>query len=151
MKQIDSVTLTEEVTQVNVDNLPADTCFFADLFTRLGQQQINVDMICRPVTHSQTTQLSFTINDHELDQTVAILTELKKQLPQLQFSFSAYNCKIVASSESMRQTPGIAGAVFDAICKADAEILLVSTGETEISILVSEADCEKALQAIKNI
>ena len=140
MNTIEQVKCVENVTQVNVFSMPDETCFLSNLFLELQNDDVNVDMICRPLTHTRFTRLSFTVSDSDLAKVVQILTRLKQQYSKLKFSLCASNCKLVVSGSGMFEHPGAAAAVFSTLCSAGVDILLISTGENEISVLVPGAD-----------
>ncbi|MBQ2676151.1 MAG: hypothetical protein IJF54_01955 [Clostridia bacterium] len=148
MSIIESVTAKENVTQVNVYNMPSDSCFFSEVFKLLKQNMVNIDMICRPVTHLTTSTLSFSCDDKDFNTVIAVLNMLKRDYKQIKFSFCTSNCKIVVKGEKMRDTFGIASDVFGVICSEGIDILLICTSETEISLLVSGHNGDKALSAL---
>ena len=50
----------------------------------------------------------------------------------------------------MVDCPGVAAKVFGAISQSKAEIRLITTSESQISVLVTMADFEAALSAVEN-
>ncbi|MGN0172803.1 MAG: hypothetical protein ACI39F_00030 [Acutalibacteraceae bacterium] len=150
MAELFKFSIKEDVTQINVYKMPAETCFLSLLFSRFFLENIEVDMISRPLTHTFDTQLSFTINDRDLKQAVRILTELKKEFPELKFSICAGNSKINLKTDKNNKST-IASLIFDKFCKLNIEILLISTGENEISILISNVELLTAKYALEDI
>ena len=150
MPELFKFSIKEDVTQINVYKMPAEICFLSLLFSRFFLENIEVDMISRPLTHTFDTQLSFTINDSDLKQAARILTELKREFPELKFSICAGNTKINLSTEKANKST-IASMIFDKFCRVNIEILLISTGENEISLLVSNVETLTAKYALEDI
>lgn len=142
--------IKEDVTQINVYKMPAETCFLSLLFSRFFLENIEIDMISRPLTHTFNTQLSFTIDDEALKDAVKILTELKKQYPELKFSICASNAKISINTDKSSKST-IASIVFDKFCALNIEILLISAGENELSLLVSNSAVLASRYALEDI
>ena len=76
-------------------------------------------------------------------------TSKLKQETDIDVIVSSVNHKISVYDTAMRNTPGIAAQVFNAISGTDADIRLITTSEVEISLLVTEADFDTVLGAIQ--
>ena len=149
MKQL-SFKIKEDVTQINVYKIPAETCFLSLLFSRFFLENIEIDMISRPLTHTFNTQLSFTVDDLKLKNAVKILTELKQEYKDLKFSVCASNSKVTLSSENLNKLSFLS-SLFDKFCALNIEILLICASEKEISLLVSNSSILTAEYAIEEI
>ena len=142
--------IKEDVTQINVYKMPTETCFLSLLFSRFFLEEIEIDMISRPLTHTFNTHISFTIEDRHLKKAVKILTELKSQYSDLKFSICASNVKFcINTSKSIKST--VAATIFDKFCALNIEILLISTGENELSLLVSNSSILTAKYALEDV
>ena len=148
MNDLFSFEIKEDVTQINVYKMPVETCFLSQLFSRFFIEDIKVDMISRPLTHTFDTQLSFTVSDNDLKSAVKILTELKLKYTELKFSICATNAKILITGNDKS---GIASLVFDKFCRLNIEILLISTGKNDLSLLVSGSEVLTAEYALNDI
>ena len=149
MEQL-SFKIEEDVTQINVYKIPAETCFLSLLFSRFFLENIEIDMISRPLTHTFNTQLSFTVDDLKLKNAVKILTELKQEYKDLKFSVCATNSKITLIDKTMNKS-SVLSLVFDKFCTLNIEILLICTGNKDISILVSNTSILTAEYALEEI
>lgn len=146
----DCFSIKEDFTQINVYKMPAETCFLSLLFGRFFIENIKVDMISRPLTHTFDTQLSFTINDFDLKKAVKILTKLKKEFPELKFSICAGNSKISINTNS-RQNSTLFSNLFEKLCESNIEILLISSSENELSLLISNSNTVPAKYILENM
>ena len=62
---------------------------------------------------------------------------------------SGGNVKLQLFGEEMRTTPGVAARAIAALAKAEAELMLVTTSEVDISLLVTKAHSESAVEELK--
>jgi aspartate kinase len=62
---------------------------------------------------------------------------------------SSGNCKISVYDPAMKNTPGMAAKVFAAAASVQTDIRIITTSEVEISLLVTEADFNEALQSVE--
>lgn len=143
-----TITTSSDITLVTLQEFPANTQSVSDIFEAIAHYGINIDMISMAPTHGAYTDLSFTISDMDLVEVLKFTTELKKR-NQIQAIVSSVNHKISVYDEAMRHTPGIAAKVFSAISATNADIRLITTSEVEIALLVTEADYDTVLAALK--
>ena len=61
-----SITVSENITLVTMQNIPAEISFIADVFAKIAAMDVDVDMISLAPVQSSKTSLSFTINDEDL-------------------------------------------------------------------------------------
>lgn len=137
----------DNITLVTLQGSPAKVDFIAEVFDRISKRNINIDMISTAPTHGAVTTLSFTISDDDLIDVLSLTSELKKDLA-INAIVSSVNHKISISDTAMKNTPGMASKLFTALKSTDADIRLITTSETEISLLISEADYDTVLDAI---
>ena len=148
MKILDSVTLSEEITVVHLRNCPVGIEFVDAVFRYLEKADVNVDMICHTTTQKNETALSFTLPDSQLDAAMALLSELRKQYPSITSAISSSNSKITVSGDAMKEMSGIASRVFHAAAKAGVSLLLITTSETDISLLIAKGNEDLAKDCI---
>lgn len=143
------ITTRENITLVRISNIPASVGFVGDVFENIALLNIDVDMIAVAVTQTMRTELSFTVNDEKLIKTVSYISKL--QNGSIKPVVNSGNCIISIYDENMDNCPGVAASVFKCIADANAEIILVTTSETQISLLVSRADFENVFAAVKGV
>ncbi|MDO4460514.1 MAG: ACT domain-containing protein [Clostridia bacterium] len=136
------------ITLVTLQSSPANVTFVSDVFERISERDINIDMISMAPTHGAVTSLSFTIDDDDLIKMLGFTAELKKEM-DIKAIISSVNHKIAIHDPKMKNTPGMASRVFTAIKNSNADIRLITTSEVEISLLVSEADYDDVLAELK--
>lgn len=149
MKTEPYVSVTDNITLVTIPNIPCDTEFLHYVFNVIAELDINVDMISITPPQSSIVNLSFTIDDDDF----AKLLKFNKTLSDkhLKPVISNNNRKINIYDEAMKNCPGFAAKVFKAVSDIGIDIRIVTTSEVQITLLVTEACSDKAVDAIKSL
>ncbi len=149
MKTIQSISVVEDVTLVSLHDTPADFGVVAEIFKQLADAGVDVDMISQTPPHRNAPDLSFTVSGEDMGTVVTAAAALRAQHGDMKLSVSGGHCKISVFSEAMRGCPGIAGRVFAAVAEAGAEVVMITTSEVDISLLVAKSDTDAAVAAIE--
>lgn len=149
MNGVSKLTVSEEVSLIFFENLPADGKSISLLLKTLAREGINIDMISQSAPYAHHVSLSFTIADQDLVKTLRICNELSRENEGLKPMVSSSNCKIQLYGEEMVDYPGVAAAAISAVYESGLEIQLITTSEIDISCLVSRIDVDGALEALK--
>ncbi|WP_322182606.1 ACT domain-containing protein [Neglectibacter caecimuris] len=147
MSSSTTISTVDNITLVTLQGFPANANSIAKIFDAISRYEINIDMISMAPTHGALTGLSFTISDQDLIDILSFVSALKKET-KVNVIVSSVNHKISVYDPIMKNTPGIAAKVFNAIQETDADIRLITTSEVEISLLVTEADFDTVYHAI---
>ena len=114
----------------------------------ISDADIEVDMILQNVSADGTTDFTFTVNRNDYE---TALTSLKKTAKRLKAREVSGNNKIVKISivgVGMRSHAGIATRMFEVLAKEGINILMISTSEIKISVLVDEKYLELGVRAL---
>lgn len=150
MKTVSSLTAAYDISLITLTNIPNKPGNIAKVFQRIKADGINVDMISKTAPYRDLTNVSFTLSDEEFPKALAFLSQLKKEYPLLGAEVKSGSTKITVAGEGMRNTPGVAADVFQIIADCGGEIVLITTAETEISVLVDERDTDKIISRLKD-
>ena len=142
------ISTVDNITLITLQDFPANVVSLAKIFDSISQYGINIDMVSMAPTHGATTGLSFTISDEDMIDILGFTSKLKRET-DIDVIVSSVNHKISVYDPLMKNTPGMAAQVFNAISGTDADIRLITTSEVEISLLVTEADFDTVLGAIQ--
>lgn len=117
----------------------------AEIFQKLADSNVNVDMIIQNVGHDGTTNLGFTVPQNELEMTKKAMSELKAS------NVMEYDSEIVKVSVvgvGMKSHSGVACKAFDTMAKEGINIEMISTSEIKISMVVHAKYGELAVRAL---
>lgn len=139
----------DDVVLVTVNNVKNNAHSIADIFSAIGDGQINVDMICQTAPYKDRINLSFTIDNSDLVKTLSVTGAIKKSEPALITEVNGGNTKITIFSQLLKTEWGIAARLFNALAKNDLHTKLITTSDVEISVLVDASDADSVMNILK--
>ena len=120
----------------------------ASIFKPLSKNLINVDMVVQNVSlDGKETDLTFTIKAEDLKKTEKLI-KLNKKISFKKLSFDKGVSKVSIIGVGMITTPGITYRMFKALALRKINILVISTSEIKISVLVSTKHVKRAIAAL---
>ena len=134
-----------KVTMVGVKDKPGVA---ASIFKPLSLNQINVDMVVQNISlKSKETDMTFTIKLEDLKKTEKIIKQNKK-ISFRKFTHDSNVSKVSIIGVGMITTPGITYRMFQALASKKINIMVISTSEIKISVLISNKNVKKAIAAL---
>ena len=134
-----------KVTMIGVKDKPGVA---ASIFKPLSLNQINVDMVVQNISlNSKETDMTFTIKSEDLKKTEKIIKQNKK-ISFRKFSYDSNVSKVSIIGVGMITTPGITYRMFQALASKKINIMVISTSEIKISVLISNKYVKKAIAAL---
>ncbi len=143
-----TIVVSDDITLVTLQNIPADIGFVSEVFEKIAEMGVDVDMISLSPVQSSMTSLSFTINDNDLMKILGYTSKLNDGT--VKPIVSSGNCKISVNDPGMEHCPGVAAKVFRRAADVGTDIRLITTSESQISLLVTKSDFDSAFSAIQN-
>ena len=147
-KNIRGVSFTKndaKVTLVGVKDKPGVA---ASVFKPLYQNYINVDMVVQTSSgNNKETDITFTIKSDD----VLITLRLIKQNKKIKYKDLIVNknvSKVSIIGVGMITTPGITYRMFQTLANKGINILVISTSEIKISVLIGKKFVKKAISAL---
>jgi len=134
------------VSLTNVENVPGVS---AALFGPLADRNINVDMIVQNVTEDgKATDITFTVPRGDLERTIDSI-KTAKRTPKYDTLHTDKNVvKVSVIGTGMRSHVGVAAEMFRTLASKGINIIVITTSEIKISVLIEEAYLELALRAL---
>jgi len=134
-----------KVTMVGVKDKPGVA---ASIFKPLSLNQINVDMVVQNISlKSKETDMTFTIKLEDLKKTEKIIKQNKK-ISFRKFTHDSNVSKVSIIGVGMITTPGITYRMFQALASKKINIMVISTSEIKISVLISNKNVKKAIAVL---
>ena len=135
-----------KVTLVGVKDKPGVA---SAIFKPLNDQNIVVDMIVQNISaETQKTDVTFTIKREDLKKTENILDSLKPDIGYDKLSTDNKVSKISIVGAGMITYPGVAFKMFNALASKNINILVISTSEIKISVLIDDKNTELAVKTL---
>ena len=130
---------------VGVDDKPG---IAYQVFSLLGKENINVDIILQSYGRDERQDISFTVKRSDADQALQVLEEHKASLGFDRIDVNKEVVKVSIVGAGMLENAGVAAKMFGALYDADINIHMISTSEIKVSVLLDEGDANAAVQAI---
>jgi aspartate kinase len=118
------------------------------VFTPLADAGINVDMIVQNVSHSGTTDLSFTVSSPDLARAKRTLEPVVADLGAQGLTADADVAKVSIVGAGIKSTPGYAARMFGALADNGINIEMISMSDIRITCIIAEAQLEQAARAL---
>ena len=148
---VDGVTLDRNVARMTLGNLKKDSTLISDIFTRLAEKSINVDIIIQNMPEAEKTmKIGFTVNASELDAAKRVIGQIveEKAHGAIQMETEDDLAKVSVIGVGMRSYPGVAARTFSALTAKGIDIHMISTSEIKISCVVEEKDAVVAAETL---
>jgi len=135
-----------KVTLLNVEDKPGVA---AEIFEPLGKSNINVDMVVQNISSDKKeTDITFTIKREDLEKTINII---KKNTATIRYKKLMHDDKVSKVSiigAGMIVHPGVTHKMFRALANEKINIMVISTSEIKISVLIDEKMTQKAVKIL---
>ena len=118
------------------------------IFRRLAMEKINIDIILQSVGRGHTQDISFTVASADREKAEQVLVSNKASIGYEKLTVTEDVAKVSVVGAGMMSNHGVAAAMFEALYNAKINIIMISTSEIKVSVLVNEADADRAVASI---
>ena len=120
----------------------------SDIFGKLAENNINIDMIIQTLGHDGKTDMDFTVPQNELGDAKRIVDTFKRDHEIEDASFDESICKVSIVGVGMKSHTGVAAKAFETMARENINIMMISTSEIKISMVIEEKYAELALRSL---
>jgi len=118
----------------------------AEIFTKLAEENINVDMIIQNVGTDGKTNLGFTVPQSELDNAKKVVESFDHDIEGADYDENV--CKVSVVGVGMKSHSGVAAKAFNALAENNINIQMISTSEIKVSMIIDEKYGELAIRTL---
>ena len=146
---VSGVTYSRDEAKITLLQVPDKPGVAAAIFGPLSDANVNVDMIVQNISENgSATDLTFTVPKSELARALEVLEACKNDLGFIASVPDDSVVKLSVVGVGMRSHAGVANRMFATLAEHNINILVISTSEIKISVLVAEEFTELALRAL---
>ena len=145
---VSGIAYDKDQARVTLHDLPDVPGVAAAIFGPLSEKGVLVDMIVQNTSLDGHTDMTFTISRKDLKQTLAIMDEVKERTGATDVVSDVNVAKVSAIGVGMRNHSGVAARAFSALTQEGINILMISTSEIKITILIQEKYVELAVRIL---
>ncbi|MDQ5984217.1 MAG: Aspartokinase [Eubacteriales bacterium SKADARSKE-1] len=145
---ISGVAKDDNIARISIIGIPDVMGWDFKIFSKLASKNINVDIILQSIGRDGTKDITFTVKDEQLEETVDLLNNYCQSLENVKISYDSHVSKISIVGAGIESHPEIAAKMFEALFSAQINIQMISTSEIKISVLIDQDKADKAVLVI---
>ena len=145
---INGVTKDDYISRITIVGLENKIGKTYNLFKVLSENFINIDIISQTFGEYITKDIAFTVKMNDLQKTLEVLEENKKNLGIQEILHSENLAKVSIIGVGIANKPGVAANMFEALYENNINMHMISTSEIKISVLVDSDKANLAVNAI---
>ena len=136
------------VTVLGVPNRPGAAL---TIFSEIAAKKVAMDMIVQNVAADGHTDISFTVFRDDLPATLAAVEQSTRKLDVEGYSYDENLAKVSVVGIGMATQTGVAEKMFRALAEKEINILMITTSEIKISVLVTKEQAQEALSTVHEV
>ena len=142
---ISSIDSEAKLTLRGVPDIPGVA---AKILGPISEADIEVDVIVQNISAENTTDFTFTVNEANAAAAEAILLEMSNSFGGGLVEVDSDIAKISIVGRGMRAHAGIASKMFEALANKEINILLITTSEIKISVVIKKDFMKDAIACL---
>ena len=142
---ISSIDTEAKLTIRGVPDIPGVA---AKILGPISDAGIDVDVIVQNIGADNTTDFTFTVDKSNFSKAETILKDTSSSLGGGQVETDDDIAKISIVGRGMRANAGVASKMFQALADGEINILMITTSEIKISVVIKRGEMEDAIKAL---
>jgi aspartate kinase len=142
------VTAARDEAKVTLLGVPDKPGIAAMIFKPLSEANIVVDMIIQNMSAEGRTDLTFTVPRGDLKKAVDMVRKTLPEMAEAGIKTDDSIAKVSVVGVGMRSHAGVAQKMFEILAKENINILMISTSEIKISVVVDAKYAELAVRVL---
>ncbi len=118
------------------------------VFNLLAREKINVDIILQSIGRADSKDISFTVASDVAEKAYRVVKDNQDALGFDHVDINQDVAKVSVVGGGMVDNPGVAATMFEALYEAHINIMMISTSEIKVSVLIDKEDTDRAVAAI---
>lgn len=145
---VSGVSCDVKQSKLTVIGVPDRPGIASTVFRKLAEKSIVVDVIVQNVGEGGLTDISITVNRDMADEGERILREAHAEFGAARVVRDDDVAKVSLVGIGMKSQAGVASRAFTALARESINIMMISTSEISISVVVREAQAHAATRAL---
>lgn len=144
-KPITGLATNDDDVAITIQDLPHGMNTISELFGRISERRINIDMISQTAPISGKVNITFTIPGNEINDCMDILTKFT-QKENIIIDEDITKFSVVGLG--MKTTSGVAGTIFKLFSENKIEVKMITTSEIRITCAINRQDKLRAVKIV---
>ena len=120
----------------------------SDIFNKLADAEVNIDVIIQNKSHDGTTNIDFTVPVNDLHDAKAVVDTFVQSGEINADSYNEDICKVSVVGVGMKSHAGVAAKAFSTMADNNININMISTSEIKVSMVIDEKYAELAVRGL---
>jgi len=146
---VSGVAYSRDEAKITLFGLPDHPGVSSQIFSRLAEANVNVDMIVQSRARStDAANMEFTVGKRDAARALEIMRSAQADIGYEEIAINEDVSKVSVIGVGMRSHAGVANTMFGALADKGVNIQVISTSEIKISVLIDAAYTELAVRAL---
>ena len=146
-KTVNNLEIVEQQVVFGLSHLPDKPGIAAQIFEKLSEADIIVDLIIQATHEEKRNDITFTIPEKFLKRTLNQCDQIVSQLGG-KYNFKTNMTKLSIQGAGIMGRPSISAEFFDTLSKANINVSLIATSEIKVSCVIDVKDISKAIRFV---
>ena len=145
---ISGIAYSKDEAKLTIVGVPDEPGVASKILAPIADAHINVDMIVQNIGDDGTTDFTFTVPRGDYEASKEILENTSRQLAAKEVRGDDNMAKVSVVGVGMRSHAGVATTMFKALAAEGINIILISTSEIKISVVIDDKYMELAVRSL---
>ncbi len=145
---VSGIAFNRDEAQITVRGVPDTPGIAHRIVGAVSDANIEVDMIVQNISGDNITDFTFTVNRIDYDRVTEIVNAVAKELGATNVSGRKDIAKLSIVGVGMRSHAGVASKMFEALAAEQINILMISTSEIKVSVVIDEKYLELGVRIL---
>lgn len=145
---VSGISSIDHEAKITIRRVPDIPGVAAKILSPISDSGIDVDVIVQNIGADNTTDFTFTVNEGDAKKAEEILLGMAESFGGGQVEVDSDIAKISIVGRGMRAHAGIASKMFQALANSEINILMITTSEIKISVVIKENEMQKAVKCL---
>ncbi len=147
---VSGIAYNKDEAKITITKVPDHPGVAANIFRPISNANINVDMIIQNISEDGYTNMTFTVPKNDYKKAFELLENTCKELGAGGVTGDTDISKVSVIGVGMKSHSGVASTVFDSLANEGVNILMISTSEIKISVVIDGKYTELAVRVLHN-
>lgn len=145
---VSGITYSKNEARITIAKVPDKPGIALKIFSPVSDAGTVVDMIIQNTRAGDLTDITFTVPRGDYEKTLAIVKRIANEIGAEKVSGSESIAKVSIVGVGMRNHAGVAKTMFHTLATEGINVMMISTSEIKISVVIEEKYTELAVRAL---
>ena len=145
---VSGIAFNKDEAQITITGVPDNPGIATKILGPVTKANIEIDMIVQNVSEAGYTDFTFTVHRNDYAAALALVEKISSELGAKKVVGNDAIVKVSIVGVGMRSHAGIANTMFETLAEESINILMISTSEIKISVVIDEKYLELGVRSL---